>query len=110
VNEKLSFFFTQTLLHLDTITLVPKGDLIAYGCKTEGALEICVMKSDGTEPRVLTDGGVNDSPQFSFCGRYILYSSDNGRKAAIYLMLHNGDNKRLLTFTQSEETQPKFMP
>ena len=93
-----------------TPVLSPKGDLIAYGCKTEGALEICVMKSDGTEPRVLTDGGVNDSPQFSFCGRYILYSSDNGRKAAIYLMLHNGDNKRLLTFTQSEETQPKFMP
>jgi TolB protein len=93
-----------------TPVLSPKGDLIAYGCKTEGALEICVMKSDGTEPRVLTDGGVNDSPQFSSCGRYILYSSDNGRKAAIYLMLHNGDNKRLLTFTQSEETQPKFMP
>jgi len=93
-----------------TPVLSPKGDLIAYGCKTEGALEICVMKSDGSEPRVLTDGGVNDSPQFSSCGRYILYSSDNGRRAAIYLMLHNGDNKRLLTFTQGEETQPKFMP
>jgi len=91
-------------------SLSPKGDLIAYGCKTDGALEICVMKADGSEPRVLTDGGVNDSPQFSPCGRYILYSASNGKKAGIYLMLHNGDNRRALSFTAGEDTQPKFVP
>jgi TolB protein len=90
--------------------LSPKGDLIAYGCKTDGALEICVMKTDGSDPRVLTDGGVNDSPQFSPCGRYILYSSGNGKKTGIYLMLHNGDNKRALSFTAGEDTQPKLRP
>ncbi len=90
--------------------LSPKGDLIAYGCKTDGALEICVMKADGTEPRILTDGGVNDSPQFSPCGRYILYSSSNGKRGGVYLMLHNGDNKRGLSFTAGEDTQPKFVP
>ncbi len=92
-----------------TPVLSPKGDLIAYGCKTDGALEICVMKADGSEPRILTDGGVNDSPQFSQCGRYILYSSSNGKKAGIYFMLHNGDNRRALTFTAGEDTQPKFV-
>ena len=92
-----------------TPVLSPKGDLIAYGCKTDGALEICVMKADGSEPRILTDGGVNDSPQFSQCGRYILYSSSNGKKAGIYFMLHNGDNRRPLTFTAGEDTQPKFV-
>jgi TolB protein len=91
-------------------SLSPKGDLIAYGCKADGALEICVMKADGSEPRVLTDGGVNDSPQFSPCGRYILYSSSNGKKAGIYLMLHNGDNRRALSFTAGEDSQPKFVP
>ncbi|HVN24241.1 MAG TPA: hypothetical protein VMT71_09730 [Syntrophorhabdales bacterium] len=90
--------------------LSPKGDLIAYSCKTDGALEICIMKADGTEPRILTDGGVNDSPQFSPCGRYILYSSANGKKAGVYLMLHNGDNRRALSFTAGEDTQPKFVP
>jgi TolB protein len=93
-----------------TPSLSPKGDLIAYGCKTEGALEICVMKADGSEPRVLTDGGINDSPQFSPCGRYILYSSSNGSKAGIYLVLHNGDNRRALKLNSGEETQPKFIP
>jgi TolB protein len=93
-----------------TPSLSPKGDLIAYGCKTEGALEICVMKADGSEPRVLTDGGINDSPQFSPCGRYIIYSSSNGSKAGIYLVLHNGDNRRALKLNSGEETQPKFIP
>jgi TolB protein len=89
--------------------LSPKGDLIAYGCKTDGALEICVMKTDGSEPRILTDGGINDSPHFSQCGRYILYSSSNGKKAGVYFMLHNGDNRRALSFTAGEDTQPQFV-
>ena len=33
--------------------------------KTEGAIEICTMKPDGSEARVLTNGGINDSPRFS---------------------------------------------
>jgi TolB protein len=81
-----------------TPALSPKGDLIAYGCKT-----------DGSEPRILTDGGINDSPHFSQCGRYILYSSSNGKKAGIYFMLQNGDNRRALSFTPGEDTQPKFV-
>ena len=88
----------------------PKGDLIAFVSKTEGALEICVMRPDGSNARVLSDGGVNDSPQFSPCGRYILYSSQRGRRTSIRFMLHNGDNKRELKFTGTEEAQPKFMP
>jgi TolB protein len=88
----------------------PKGDLIAFVSKTEGALEICVMRPDGSNARVLSDGGINDSPQFSPCGRYILYSSQMGKKTSIRLMLHNGENKRELKFTGNEETQPKFMP
>ena len=88
----------------------PKGDLIAFVSKTEGALEICVMRPDGSDARVLSDGGVNDSPQFSSCGRYIIYSSQKGARASIRLMLRNGENKRELKFTGAEETQPKFMP
>ncbi len=88
----------------------PKGDLIAFVSKTEGALEICVMRPDGSDARALSHGGVNDSPQFSPDGRYILYSSQNGKKTSIRLMLSNGDNDRELTFTGADESQPKFMP
>jgi TolB protein len=89
----------------------PKGDLIAFVSRTSpNDFEICTMRPDGSNAQVLTDGGINDSPHFSPCGRYILYSSQKGGKTAIYVMLYNGDNKRLLKFTGAEETQPKFMP
>jgi TolB protein len=89
----------------------PKGDLIAFVSKTEGALEICVMRPDGSDARVLSDGGVNDSPRFSPCGRYILYSSQKGNgKTQVCFMLRNGDNKRVLRLTGSDATQPNFMP
>lgn len=89
----------------------PKGDLIAFVSKTEGALEICVMNTDGSDARVLTDGGVNDSPHFSRSGTYILYASQKGNeKAHVYFMLRNGDNKRMLALPGSEQSQPSFMP
>jgi Tol biopolymer transport system component len=59
---------------------------------------------------VLSNGGVNDSPYFSPCGRYIIYSSQKGKAASLSMMLLNGENKRELRFTGAEETQPKFMP
>jgi len=90
--------------------LSPKGDLIAFVAKFEGAFEICTMNSDGTNQRVLTVGGLNDSPQFSPCGRYIIYSSNKGGKHNVYLMLFNGENKKMLKFTDGEDTQPKFVP
>jgi TolB protein len=88
--------------------LSPKGDLIAFVAKFEGAFEICTMNLDGSNQRVLTVGGINDSPQFSPCGRYIIYSSNKGGKYNVYLMLSNGESKKMLQFTDGEETQPKF--
>jgi TolB protein len=88
----------------------PKGDMIAFVARFEGAFEICLMNPDGSNQRVLTNGGINDSPQFSPCGRYIIYSSNKGGKHSIYVMLFNGENKRMLKFTDGEESQPKFVP
>ncbi len=68
------------------------------------------MKPDGSDARVLSDGGINDSPQFSPDGRYILYSSRKGNETSVRFMLRNGENKRELHFTGTDEEQPKFMP
>ena len=90
----------------------PRGDLIAWVSNLEGSFEICVMNTDGSNQRVLTNssGAVNDSPAFSPCGRYILYSSRNGGRSTINLILFNGENRRVLKFTDGVEEQPKFMP
>jgi Tol biopolymer transport system component len=68
------------------------------------------MNIDGSNQRVLTSGGINDSPQFSPCGRYILYSSKKGDQYNLYVMLYNGENKRMLKLTTKDEEQPKFVP
>jgi Tol biopolymer transport system component len=68
------------------------------------------MNVDGSNQRVLTSGGINDSPHFSPCGRYIIYSSNRGGKSTINIMLFNGENKKTLKLTDAEETQPKFVP
>jgi TolB protein len=90
----------------------PKGDRIAFVSKLEGSFEICTMKPDGSEQKVLTNGNgaVNDSPCFSPCGRYILYSSRNGGKSTINLMLFNGENRRVLKLSEGNGEQPRFMP
>ncbi len=88
----------------------PKGDLIAFICNV-GSFEVCTMNADGSNQRVLTnDGTVNDSPQFSSCGRYILYTSMKGGVNKVNVMLFNGENKRTLRFTDFAEEQPKFAP
>ncbi len=88
----------------------PKGDLIAFICNV-GSFEVCTMNSDGSNQRVLTnDGSVNDSPQFSTCGRYIIYTSMKGGVNKVNVMLFNGENKRTLRFTDFAEEQPKFVP
>jgi TolB protein len=88
----------------------PKGDLIAFICNV-GSFEVCTMNADGSNQRVLTnDGSVNDSPQFSTCGRYIIYTSMKGGVNKVNVMLFNGENKRPLRFTDFAEEQPKFVP
>ncbi len=88
----------------------PKGDLIAFICNV-GSFEVCTMNADGSNQRVLTnDNTVNDSPHFSPCGRYIIYSSMKGGINKINIMLFNGENKKTLRLTGSAEEQPKFVP
>jgi len=53
---------------------------------------------------------VNDSPQFSACGRYIIYTSLKGGVNRLHVMLFNGENKRTLRFTDFAEEQPRFAP
>ena len=90
----------------------PKGDRIVFVSKLEGSFEICTMKPDGSEQKVLTNGhgAVNDSPCFSPCGRYILYSSRSGGRSTINLMLFNGENQRVLKLSEGNGEQPRFMP
>jgi len=59
----------------------PRGDLIAFTKQAGGNFAIGIMKPDGTEERVLTEGFHNEGPTFAPNGRVIMFFRDPGGSA-----------------------------
>jgi TolB protein len=59
---------------------------IAYIQISRGKREIYLMDWDGHNPRPLISGGLISSHHWSMDGRYIVYSSERGRRWRIYLV------------------------
>lgn len=63
----------------------PTGELIAFTVRVEGRFQICTIRTDGTDFRVLTDRGSNKSPAWSPDGRMIAFSSTRDGSSRIYV-------------------------
>lgn len=63
----------------------PAGDLIALTVRMEGRFQICTIRTDGTDLRVLTDRGSNTSPAWSPDGRMIAFSSTRDGTSRVYV-------------------------
>lgn len=64
----------------------PRGDMIAFTGRIDGRFQICVMKSDGSDFKVLTNQGSNQEPSWSPDGRLIAFSSNRDGARRIYIM------------------------
>lgn len=64
----------------------PRGDLLAFTARIEGRFQICTIRTDGKDFRVLTDKGSNQAPAWSPDGRMIAFSSNRDGTKRIYLM------------------------
>jgi TolB protein len=64
----------------------PRGDLLAFTSRIDGRFQICSIKTDGTEFKVLTSEGANQDPAWSPDGRMIAFTSDRAGRKLIYLM------------------------
>lgn len=64
----------------------PRGDQIALTARIDGRFQICVIRSDGTDFKVLTSQGSNQDPAWSPDGRLITFCSDRDGNKRIYVM------------------------
>jgi TolB protein len=64
----------------------PRGDLIAFTARIEGRFQVCTIRTDGSDFRVLTREGSNQTPAWSPDGRMIAFSSNRDGVYRIYIM------------------------
>jgi TolB protein len=69
----------------------PQGDLVAFTSRIDGRFQICTMRTDGEDFKVLTNNGSNQDPAWSPDGRMIAFTSTRGGKKMIYLMDARGE-------------------
>jgi Tol biopolymer transport system component len=89
--------------------------LLAKGLIRPHALEIYLMRSDGTMRRQLTqNGAANFCPTFTADGRQILFASNaggaGGREFDLYRVSVDGGEPERITFSPGFDGFPHFSP
>lgn len=64
----------------------PRGDCLAVSARIDGRFQICTMRIDGSDFRVLTNKGSNQDPAWSSDGRMIAFVSNRSGRKLIYVM------------------------
>lgn len=64
----------------------PRGDVLTFTARVDGRFQVCTIRADGTDFRVLTNRGSNQDPAWSPDGRMIAFSSDRSGKRLIWIM------------------------
>jgi TolB protein len=65
--------------------------LLAFTSRIDGRFQICTMRTNGEDFRVLTNRGSNEEPAWSPDGRMIAFSSNRDGRKMIYLMDASGE-------------------
>ena len=94
----------------------PKGDKIAFVCRSDAGFNLYVSNPDGSNPIQLTSGGDNEDPDWSPDGRYLAFAGTGGKKAGfnIYMMrvIKNLEGTALnqITNARADATEPSWGP
>jgi TolB protein len=90
----------------------PKGDRIAFVCRGDGGFQLFTSAPDGSDPRQLTTGGDNEDPTWSPDGRYIAFSTTQGKGSgtSIALMRDDGSNFQQITSSRMGDSEPSWGP
>lgn len=103
---------TNNLAEDDVPSWSPDGTKIAFTSNRDGAGDIYVMDSDGSNVKRLTKTpGQNSSPTWSPDGSKIVFDSGRDGNREIYIMNTDGSDQTRLTFNPSSDVGPvSFSP
>ena len=90
----------------------PRGDLVAFTKQNDGRFHIGVMRTDGTEERLLTTSFLDEGPTWSPNGRVIMFTRETqgaGGTASLYSVDVSGRNLKRVN-TPSAASDPAWSP
>jgi Tol biopolymer transport system component len=92
----------------------PQGDMIAFHDRIDGNSEVCLIRSDGRDFRILTNDPSPDAgPSWSPDGARIVFMSYRGEPRGVgqlYLMNADGTDPRPITPRKGWEGDPAWWP
>jgi TolB protein len=87
----------------------PKGDRIAYVSRSEGRFNVFTIKTDGGDPRQVTqEAGNNEDPSWAPDGRYLVFSSSRGGGKKLVVADATGTSQVQLTHGGGDDTSPAW--
>ena len=90
----------------------PRGDLIAFTKISDGRFHIGVIRTDGTEERLLTSAFLDEGPTWAPNGRVIMFTRESegaAGSAALWSVDISGRNPHQIT-TETAASDPSWSP
>src|SRR5690606_31506049 len=90
----------------------PRGDLIAFTKQNKGRFHIGVMRTDGSEERLLTASFLDEGPTWAPNGRVIMFTRETqgaGGQANLYSVDISGRNLKMVR-SEGAASDPSWSP
>jgi len=89
----------------------PKGNWIAYSGRWEGRFRIFLVRPDGSDLRLITQGpGNHEDPSWAPDGRHVVFSSNARGGYDLYITTTEGGGPWRITSGKGNETEPAWSP
>ena len=88
----------------------PDGKRIAMVHNADGGYRVAMLDLETEQLSVLTDGRLDENPDFAPNGRMIIYASQSGGRGVLAVVSADGRASHKLRFTQGEVREPAWSP
>jgi len=88
----------------------PDGSLLAFISRREGKFQLYTLDLNNGQEQRLSDTVKDESPSFAPNGKYIIYATESGRRAALAVVSTDGRIKQSLFIQTGDAREPAWGP